>query len=221
MHGELDAVAELAGAIRSGERPQPARIVWVSRGPENETTRMPDVLDGGPVVLRRRREADVPKLVRAIELSLPELAQWFGWAQQEPNVVEQRRRTADGERAFDDGTDYEFLLIEDDDVVGGLRLNPSAAPDAAGIGYWVRSDRTGRGYATSATRAATTAAFEHLSHVERVYILMDQANLASVAVPTKLGFLLDREEDRPIEAPGHTGRGFIWVMTRDRWSPQS
>jgi RimJ/RimL family protein N-acetyltransferase len=100
---------------------------------------------------------------------------------------------------------------------GGCRLNPTAGPGAAGIGYWVRSDRARRGYATAATRAATTATFEHLSHIERVYIHMDQANVASVAVPTKLGFELDHEEDRPIEASGHTGRGYVWVMTRDTW----
>lgn len=179
---------------------------------------MPDTLDAGPVVLRRRHQTDVPALVAAIELSLPELAQWFAWAQQSPDLAEQYQRAADGERAFDVGTDYEFVILEADDVVGGCRLNPTAGADAAGIGYWVRSDRTGRGHATAAARAATTAAFEHLSHVERVYIHMDQANAASVAVPTKLGFALDHEEDRPIEAPGHTGRGYVWVMTRGTWS---
>jgi RimJ/RimL family protein N-acetyltransferase len=46
---------------------------------------------------------------------------------------------------------------------------------------------------------------------------MDRANRASAAVPRKLGFVLDRAEDRPIQTPGHTGHGVVWAMPRDRW----
>jgi hypothetical protein len=73
--------------------------------------RMPDVLDAGPVQLRRRHVHDVPALVEAIEQSLPELGQWFAWAQRPPDLAEQEQRAADSERAFDDGSDYEFVIV--------------------------------------------------------------------------------------------------------------
>jgi RimJ/RimL family protein N-acetyltransferase len=47
-----------------------------------------------------------------------------------------------------------------------------------------------------------------------VKVRMDQANQASAAIPAKLGFRLDLEEDRPIVTKGHTGKGFVWVLDR-------
>lgn len=180
---------------------------------------VPDLLDAGEIVLRRQREADVPSLIEAMRASGEELKQWFRWAQREPALAEQTRRAAAADEAFDEGRDHEFVLIEKstDAVVGSLRLNPHAASNAAGIGYWVRTDRTGRGYATAAAHAATRAPFVHLPQVERVFIHMDVANVARAAIPRKLGYRLDHDEDRMIEAPGQTGRGRVWVTTRDVW----
>jgi hypothetical protein len=41
---------------------------------------------------------------------------------------------------------------------------------------------------------------------------MDQANLASAAVPRKPRFTLDGEEVREIVSRGHTGRGYMWLL---------
>ena len=90
---------------------------------------------------------------------------------------------------------------------------PAPGPGAIEIGYWVRSDRTSRGYATAAARALTEAAFAHLP-VDQVEIRMDRANRASAAVPLKLGYRLFGHEEREVLTPGHTGRGLIWVRRR-------
>jgi RimJ/RimL family protein N-acetyltransferase len=104
--------------------------------------------------------------------------------------------------------------VDSGELVGGAGLHPKG-PGTADIGYWVRADRTGRGYATAAARALTEAAFQHLADVHRVTIRMDQANVARAAVPRKLGYRGDREETtRDIVASGHTGKGWIWVYTR-------
>jgi len=87
------------------------------------------------------------------------------------------------------------------------------------IGYWIRSDRTGMGYATAAAKALTEAAFTLVPGVERVEIHMDRANEASAAVSRKLGYRLDHKEVRPIEATGHTGVGSVWVLDRPAWPP--
>lgn len=98
--------------------------------------------------------------------------------------------------------------------MGGAGLHPKEG-DIAEIGYWVRSDRTGRGYATAAADALTAAAFDYLSDVVKVIIRMDQANLASAAVPPKLGYTLEGEEVfRDVVTSGHTGNGWIWAQSR-------
>jgi RimJ/RimL family protein N-acetyltransferase len=127
---------------------------------------------------------------------------------------------ADADRAFGAGTDYEFAVVEPDsgELVGGLRLNPGAGARTAGIGYWIRSDRHRLGYASAASRAITTATLESLPTIERIEIHMDQANHASAAVARSAGFALEREVERDFLAPAHTGRGFVWVTTRSRWT---
>jgi RimJ/RimL family protein N-acetyltransferase len=181
---------------------------------------MPDAVEAGPILLRRRTAGDAAAILSAIIVSLPELAQWFAWAQREPQFEDLRERAAEGDRNFAEGADYEFVLVEIEtmELVGGLRLNPRAGENTAEIGYWVRSDRTGRGHATAATRGAATAAFAHLPHVDQLIVRMDAANVASAAIPRKLGFRLDHEEDRPLEAPAHTGRGYVWAMTPSEWN---
>ncbi len=70
------------------------------------------------------------------------------------------------ERAFDSDEDYGYLLFERDsgELVGGIGLHPKEEKNAE-IGYWVRSDRTGRGYATAAAGAVTDAVFDCLAEV--------------------------------------------------------
>ena len=55
----------------------------------------------------------------------------------------------------------------------------------------------------------------HVLGKERVEIHCDEANVRSAAVARRLGYRLDRLEDRPITAPGEHGRHMIWVTPAD------
>jgi len=180
---------------------------------------LPDVLLGGPVELHRLTSAYTIALVDAISESLPDLGQWFPWAQTDPNVEDQRQRSAEADRKFGTGEDFVFVLIQGEtrQLVGSLRLDPLVGVGTAGNGYWVRSNQHRRGYASAAVRAASSAAFKYLPAINLLEIQMDQANEASAGVPRKLGYVLDREIERERLAPKHTGRGFVWVMARERW----
>jgi len=175
---------------------------------------MPSRIAAGFLELRRLEVAHANSIVDAVAASLSELGVWFPWAQTQPEVGDQIDRARAAWQAFDAGTDHEFSLIEVEsaELVGGLRINPLAGPAIAEIGYWVRSDRHRRGYATRAVRAATAAVFNHLLGVEVVEIRMDIENGPSAGVARAAGFALDREIDREITAPGHTGRAFVWRM---------
>ena len=91
-------------------------------------------------------------------------------------------------------------------------------PRAAEIGYWVRSDRHNRGYATTAVGALTDAAFGGLADLERIEIHMDRANVASARVPEKLGYRFVRTERRDRLAVAHTGQGYVLERTRHDWA---
>jgi len=124
--------------------------------------------------------------------------------------------------SFGTDEDWQYCLVESEGgaLVGGAGLHRRGGPNELEVGYWVRSDRCGRGYATEAARALTFAAFHAPLGVERVRICMDRGNGASAAVPRKLGFSVVSEIEREIVTPGHTGWGLIWAVDRSSWMVQ-
>ena len=164
-------------------------------------------------MLRRWRMADAPRLLSAIESSLPELRLFMPWAMDIPTL----ETVEEFLQSVVSGGSLGFGLFEDDgddEVVGGFGLHNRRGPGILEIGYWVRSDRTGRGYATAATRALTDAALEHFPAVDRIEIRCDPANLASAAIPPKLGYRLDHTVVAEVEANAQTGLQQVWVLAR-------
>ena len=111
-----------------------------------------------------------------------------------------------GGRPVDGG----FAGNKDGALVGTIGLHRRAAEDVIEIGYWIAAGQTRRGYGTLAARAATSlaAALPGIRHVE---IHCDEANVASAAIPRKLGYRLDRTEPHEPEAPGERGHRMIWI----------
>ena len=155
-------------------------------------------------------------ILAAVAASFPELHRWMPWAATMPTAAEMSTVLRAGEAAFDADREWSYVLVEPDseEVVGSAGLHRRSGPGTIEIGYWVRSDRTGRGYATTAAGALTDAAFTWIDHVEQVEIRMDRANRASAAVPPKLGFRLLGSESRELLAPAHSGGGLVWVLDR-------
>jgi RimJ/RimL family protein N-acetyltransferase len=177
---------------------------------------LPDDLSAGVIELRRWRPIHLDGLLAAVEESFFELHQWMPWAATVPTVDELSAVLVEGEAAFDGDQEWLYVLCErgSDEVVGAAGLHPRTGPGSIEIGYWVRSDRAGRGYATAAARSLTEAAFACLDSVERVEIRMDRANRASAAVPPRLGFRLLGGESRAVLAPAQSGEGLVWVLDR-------
>jgi RimJ/RimL family protein N-acetyltransferase len=197
---------------------------WIGDPTAAQTSRMaamPDVLEASPLTLVRWSPTAVDEVLEAVRSSFAELQQWMHWAQTMPTREQQRKALAEGTVAFDAGTDFQFVFREAaaDACVGGGGVSRRVGPGAVEIGYWVRSDRHSRGYATRATEVMTDAAFTYLADVDRVEIHMDCANIASARIPEKLGYRLLRTEPREKLAPGHTGKGYVWQQRRDEWTP--
>ena len=83
----------------------------------------------------------------------------------------------------------------------------ASGPEALEIGYWIRADAVGQGYATESTAALTRVAFEVVD-VERVEIRCVPENRASAAIPRKLGYSLSE-----------SGDDLIFALTAARLSP--
>ena len=179
---------------------------------------LPAVVCTERLELRRWRVDDHGALMAAVRVSLDELQTWMPWARTMPTTEVQRAVIEASSARFDRGEEFAYFLFEVSagELVGAAALH-LREPQRAEIGYWVRSDRHRRGYATEAARALTSAAFEHLPGLRAVEIRMDKGNRASAAVPSKLEYELIGEEDRDIVTPGHTGRGLVWRTTHASW----
>jgi RimJ/RimL family protein N-acetyltransferase len=177
---------------------------------------MPTSISAGEVELQRLEVAHVDAIVAAMRASLPDLRPWFPWARSTPSRSLQADRARLAQEAFEAGRDFEFSIFESvsGELVGGFRVNPLAGQNMAELGYWIRSDRHRRGYATCLVRAATNAVFEHLPEIDQIQVRMDRANGPSAGVARSAGLTLSDEVDRPIVAPGHTGRALVWIANR-------
>ncbi len=181
--------------------------------PESCHTRPHELLDAGSVRLRRHRVADAEGIAEAVAASITELRPWMPWATDEATDVHfQRQRLESAVGQWEVGSDFSYVVLDDEDrILGVMSLMARIGPDALEIGYWLRSDFTGRGIATACVAALTKAALA-LPDVVNVEIHCDEANVRSAAIPQRLGYRLDRIEADEISAPGGIGRSMIWTF---------
>ena len=177
---------------------------------------LPDSIQAEGIELRWWDCTFVDEMVDAVLFSLPTLERWMPWAQAPPRADEMRMVFSKARSDLDEGKAWNYGLFEriSGELVGSADLHREDDRVCPEIGYWVRTDRTRRGYATQAASALTAAAFKCLPDVQQVQICVDPANLASASVPRTLGYRLARKEAQPIEATSHTGAVEIWILRR-------
>jgi len=182
--------------------------------------RPPEWLEEGPLVLRRMQAGDAGEIAAVVGASLDHLRPWMPWATDEAaDIRTQLARITEADELWETGSDYIYAIFvasahrRDGMLVGTIGLHRRAADDTAEIGYWIAVDQTRRGYATAAARAVTAVAAS-LPGIKQVEIQCDEANVASAAVPRKLGYRLDRIAPHEPEAPGEQGRRMVW-----QWDP--
>ena len=164
---------------------------------------LPDRIQAGAIELCRNRPETVNDVMEAVESSYPELHHWLSWAQVEPTREWLLGVLEEDQANFEADKHWAFTLREDEwvQVAGCAALHTDPEVGTLVIGYWVRTECTGRGYASAAVRALTDAAFQFLPEIERIRIDMDQANSASVGVARRAGYKLVGEVDRDVLAP--------------------
>ena len=151
---------------------------------------IPERITTDRLMVRCWEPSDAPALRSAIDASLGQLRSWLPWAVTEPSPLEELGARLEGFRErFRAGEDWAFAVLDraSGGVLGGAGLHRRAAADALEIGYWLRVEAVGHGYATEVVEALARAALEH-GGVERVEIRCDPRNARSVAVARRAGF---------------------------------
>lgn len=150
---------------------------------------MREVMSGQLVTARAYREEHINALFEAVSESIPEVAQYETWCHpgftrdEAAEYVNWWRRMWAEEQAY-------YFAVEEQAT--GAFLGSCGLSDLckehrrAGLGFWMRSSATDRGYATDAARAVLSFGFEDLG-LARVEIEVAVGNNASRRIAEKLG----------------------------------
>jgi RimJ/RimL family protein N-acetyltransferase len=173
---------------------------------------VPILLRTERLLLRPWQPADASGLHPVLEANREHLGPWIPARVADPAPPpELATRLAGFAADFQAAREWRYGLFAPDEerVLGEVGLYPRAAAgrvpfasaDHVEIGYWLRSDCTGQGLATEATRAAlaVAAALPRLTHVE---IRCDARNGPSAAIPRRLGFRLAATIPHPATVVG-------------------
>lgn len=93
---------------------------------------------------------------------------------------------------FNDGSDYSYLYFDKHGgaLIGsvGLHRTDWTVPKTE-VGYWIRKNALGCGYATESVTALTSWALNDMQ-AARISLITDAGNIASCTVAERCGFLL-------------------------------
>jgi RimJ/RimL family protein N-acetyltransferase len=143
------------------------------------------------IVVRCWSPDDAPLAKKAEDESRDHLRPFMLWADRVPETMTEMVDKLRLFRSwFDAGDDFMFGAFSRDDgsCVGGAGLHPRVGKGGLEIGYWTHVDHVRKGYATEVAGALTRAAIE-VGHMRWVEIKVATTNVASAAVPLKLGFV--------------------------------
>jgi RimJ/RimL family protein N-acetyltransferase len=188
---------------------------------------MPEAIPGPAYRLHTERlqlrcwdPLDAEALRLALAVNREHLLSFMAWAQNEPEELQRKiERIRRWRASFDLGEEFVYGIFDraGERILGGCGLHRRVGPDALEIGYWIDRDHINQGLATEAGAALVKAAFE-IERVRRVEIHMDPLNLASAAVPRKLGFQFEAILRRRNPAPDGTLHDvMIWSLLAEEY----
>jgi len=185
-----------------------------------EKSRIPYRIQSERLIIRCYSPSDAPLLKRSVDESLEQLKIWMPWACYEPtNLAAKVQRLRLMRSQFDLDQDYTMGAFDltESILIGGTGLHKRGEIGSLEIGYWVHSAYQNQGYATEITRALTQVAFDY-HHVKRLEIRCDPDNLASAAVPRKLGFEHEATlKQRDTTPAGQIRDTMIWSLFRPNY----
>jgi RimJ/RimL family protein N-acetyltransferase len=179
------------------------------------------ILETERLILRRWRPDDLDAWLT--HLNTPQVTEHLGGVRTRAEVVEKLEKTI---RAWDeDGFSFLAVALRESGLFLGncgiARLESDAAPDAlrgaVQIGWQLRADHWGQGYATEAARAALAMAFERCG-LERVYAQTAERNPASWRIMEKIG--MQRRADLDYvdpHFPPQDNPTIIYALDRAGW----
>ena len=169
----------------------------------------------GQLTLKAFTDTDRERLFQAVRASSTELRPFLPWCHPKYSRREALTWIQFAQATWRGRTQYAFLIEEraTGALIGSVGLDSPTHDGAANLGYWIRSDCTGRGYASQAARALATLGLQQLE-LKQVLIKMSTHNTASRQVAIKTGAQFLREEKDGLTLHDAKHDALVYALTR-------
>ena len=146
-------------------------------------------LTDGDILVRPLRLDDAEAVYEAAHESIPEVSLWLPWLHEKYSIEETREFLSSRVNPAQAEEAYSFGIFDrtSERFLGGVGLNfINRVHQIANLGYWVRTNATGKGVASKATRLVARFGFTELG-LQRIEIIAAVSNVASQRVAEKAG----------------------------------
>ena len=169
------------------------------------------------LTLRAFTDADKDRLFQSVRHSSAELMPFLPWCHPQYARKDAKTWIRFAQATWRDRTQFAFLIEASDSgaLIGGVGLDSPSEHGDANLGYWVRTDCTGFGYATEAARGLAALGLQHLG-LKRVLITLSVHNSASRQVAIKTGAQFLREEKDGLTLHEVKHNALIYTSTQPR-----
>ena len=166
-------------------------------------------------ILRPFRRRDADALFRAVAASQQALAEYLPWAARAYTRSSAVLFIRDSMRSWREAKAYDFTVRRPEEPgrhVGNVSIwHLSRSSRSGEIGYWIRTDDTGRGIATEAAREALRIGFAELG-LHRLILRIAVGNTSSERVAEKLGFTREGVLREEIQVGGRWMDHSLWSL---------
>jgi len=170
-------------------------------------------------MLRQFRRRDVAALHEAITASLDDLQPWLPWVEGYDRGVSQRF-VRESVGAWAERRAFDFTIRPIDDLerhVGNVSIWTTSQQNSIGeVGYWIRSDDTGRGYGTEATTRIVQVGFEEMD-LHKVQLRIAVGNERSDRIAEQIGFVQEGILRDEVKVGNRWLDHTVWSMLAAEW----
>jgi RimJ/RimL family protein N-acetyltransferase len=137
------------------------------------------------------RAGDGARVYPSVRASINELNPWMPWAKPDYSETDAELWCRKSFVEFHARRELQYLMLEGESHIGSIgAFGFDWEVRSCEIGYWLRSDRVGRGLMSEAVLAVSELAERELK-IHRIRIRCDPRNIRSASVARRCGFELD------------------------------
>ena len=143
---------------------------------------LPETLSNETITLKRHNHLYDEQLFKYIDANRAHLRPWLFWVDGTKTIENTSKTTDFFIEQWQTGNNFAYVLLDNhNDVLGTIDFHDINNEDRCGaIGYWLRKDKTGHGYVSSALKLLENEIFKQ--DFVRIAITCDSLNTASSAV---------------------------------------